>query len=80
MAYNISDEILEQSSCQKQFSCLNEENYNQGTICEIQDADGLNVLFIKTNEWNDCKHRLSFGYSQICNCPARYAIYKKYLA
>jgi len=47
-------------------------------MCEADYADGLNVLFLKAKKPAKCIHRISFGYSQMCSCPTRYAIHKKY--
>jgi hypothetical protein len=79
MAYTVPEEIQNETNCDQQFSCLKQEKNGGREICDISDADGLNVLFIKSNEYSECSHRLSFGFSEVCSCPTRYAIYKKYL-
>lgn len=75
----ISDQILsETKECTRGFSCLNTVQDKNPKICEVLDADGENVLFLKTKRIAECSYQISFGESLICTCPTRYAIHEKY--
>ena len=78
MIYVIPDEILKKTNCPHHFSCLTTGKCGDKDMCEADYADGLNVLFLKAKKPAKCIHRISFGYSQMCSCPTRYAIHKKY--
>jgi len=75
----ISDQILsETKECTWEFSCLKTVQEKDHKICEVLDANGENVLFLKTKRIAGCPYQISFGESLICTCPTRYAIHEKY--
>jgi len=75
----ISDQILsETKECTRGFSCLNTVQDKDHKICEVSDANGKNVLFLKTKRTAECSYQISFGESLICTCPTHYAIHQKY--
>lgn len=75
----ISDKILhETKECKWGFSCLKTGEDEEPKLCEVSDANGKNVLFLKTKKVVECPYQISFGESLICTCPTRFAIYKKY--
>ena len=75
----ISDQILsETKECPRKFSCLKTVQDKDHKVCEVSDANGENVLFLKTKRTAECPYQISFGESLICTCPTRYAIHKKY--
>jgi hypothetical protein len=78
MIYTLSAEVLEKTNCLFDYSCLATGKCGNREMCETEYADGLNVLFLNTKEAAECIHRKEFGSYQICNCPAHYAIHKKY--
>jgi hypothetical protein len=81
MYLKISNEtLLETTKCLRDFKCLTAE---KGDICiakcrvEISIANKL--LFVKKLHDNDCHYNaMSFGYSNICQCPTRQEIYNLY--
>ena len=76
----ISDQILnETKECTRGFSCLKTAQDKDPKICEVLDANGKNVLFLKTKRIVECPYQISFGESLICMCPTRFAIHWKYI-
>jgi hypothetical protein len=77
MKFNTSADILNDTDkCHMNFSCLYGE---RECLCEIEESLNNNIMFIKAgNGSSQCNHRISFGYSYICNCPVRKEIYKIY--
>ena len=74
MNIKIDDNIIKKTAkCQKNFSCLSGET----TLCKVEESMG-EVIFIKCMNNNPCEYRVNFGYSQICNCPVRKELYKRY--
>ena len=79
MGIVISDQILsETKECTRGFSCLKTVQDKDHNICEVLDANGENVLFLKTKRIAECSYQISFGETLICTCPTRYAIHDKY--
>ena len=75
----ISDQILnETKECTWGFSCLETGQDKDHRMCEALDANGKNVLFLKSKRIAECPYQISFGESLICMCPTRFAIHKKY--
>ena len=75
----ISDQILnETKECTRGFSCLKTGQDKDPKICEVLDANGKNVLFLKTKKVVDCPYQISFGDSLICTCPTHFAIHETY--
>ncbi|NOQ19219.1 MAG: hypothetical protein GQ571_04525 [Desulfobacterales bacterium] len=79
MGIVISDQILNESKeCRQGFCCLQTGQDKDPKVCEVLDANGKNVLFLKTKKIVECPYQVSFGESLICTCPTHYAIHKKY--
>lgn len=79
MGFVISDQILsETKECTRGFFCLKTVQDKDHKICEVLDANGENVLFLKSKRIAECPYQISFGESLICTCPTRYAIHEKY--
>ncbi len=79
MGIVISDQILnETKECRRGFSCLKTGQDKDHKICEVLDANGKNVLFLKTKRIVECPYQISFGESLICMCPTHFAIHEKY--
>ena len=75
MTYTISDQALSKTNrCPYDFACLNPASLGDKPMCEVRDADGQDILFLKTKEAATCPYRLPFGYEQVCSCPTHYAI------
>jgi len=66
------------TNCENVFSCLTEGKCGDRDMCDVNYANGEHVLFLHNREQTICKYRSAYGYSQICTCPTRFAIYRKY--
>ncbi len=79
MKFNIATKVLKETTkCPNNFSCLLSGQAGDPVECEVQWADGNNVLLLKSKKPLTCPYRLPLGKGQICTCPTRSAIYKKY--
>ena len=78
MTVVVSEEVLrETSKCPHEFSCLDDGQCGDHPLCEVEDANGKNVLFLTTKRPAVCPYRLHFGYSQICRCPTHFALHEQ---
>ena len=68
--------IKETTKCDKNFECLKNENYTCLTSKVDRAIDGK-VHFINCSVAN-CSYKMSFGNSQICNCPVRKEIFNRH--
>jgi len=71
----IDNEIKEQTSCKKGFSCLDTECKS---CCKVVNCINDKVHFINFTSKDYCSFKMSFGYSDICNCPTRKELFNKY--
>jgi len=79
MRFNVPDGVVRETKrCPRHFSCLAAGEDEGGDMCEVRQADGQNVLFLRTDEPTTCPYRVLFGYSHVCTCPTRFAIFQKY--
>ena len=75
MKFKISADILNETiKCRTNFSCL---NGSTECLCTVKEKVNNAILFVKPAD-NRCNYCLPFGYSQICLCPARMELFKKY--
>ena len=71
----IDKELLEKTTdCNKDFACLNNDKH---ICCKVEHCVNNKVHFVKCLD-NYCSYRMSYGYSDICNCPIRKEIFNKY--
>jgi PAS domain S-box-containing protein len=73
---NIRQQLDETERCSNDFACLWSEDGKPYGFCEIKNADGENVLFLKGKMSLHCSYHLRFGYSDICRCPTLYKLYR----
>lgn len=73
----IDDAVVVQAHrCEDSHRCLNDCGVQ---LCQIDTATvGGEVIFVDPEKCGSCTYRVSFGFSAICSCPVRKAIYKKY--
>ena len=69
--------LLNTTMCNSEFSCISSEHCRDTPMCEMDYADGENILFLKTRASKSCPYRLPFGNQQLCTCPVHYALMKK---
>lgn len=77
MKFEISDEIINKTVCDKDFRCLEEGNA-ENKICKIKRCFDNEYCLLKELTFGSCINSFSFGYSDICKCPVRIEIYYKY--
>ena len=76
MEIRISDAIIEQATkCDRRFSCL---TGNLEGSCRTRKCVADEVLFVEDGKDEACAYLRSFGSSQICLCPVRKEIYRRY--
>jgi len=79
MALSVPDDVVQETTkCPHEFSCLSTGQCGHADKCEVQSADGKNVLFLASEEQRACPYRIPFGRGQLCTCPTRYFIYKQH--
>jgi hypothetical protein len=44
-------------------------------FCEVNYADGENVLFVHTKMKPDCNYNFSYGHGYICTCPTNFYLH-----
>jgi len=76
--FTVNSHSLNITSCENDYSCLTEKKCGDRDMCDVKHANGEHVLFLDDKEHALCKYRLAYGYNQICTCPTRFAIYRKY--
>jgi hypothetical protein len=75
MRIAISDFTMEETDqCPHDFRCLETGQCETSGTCEVEDADGQNILLLECNEWVNCPYQVSFGKGLLCTCPTHYAI------
>jgi len=76
MKATVSASVLRDTTkCHHNFSCLDAGHCGEWQRCAVDYANGLNVLFLQTEEPALCPYRLSFGGCQTCTCPTHYALH-----
>lgn len=72
----LDDEILEKATeCDRDFSCL---DCKRREMCKAEYSVNNEILFVKGDGPLYCSYRMFYGDGEICNCPVRMEIYKKY--
>jgi hypothetical protein len=78
LKYKIDSKILsETTECKSNFSCLAGK---KECFCDIEESNihDAGIIFIRPVKNISCTYVMSFGYSWLCTCPIRKAIYNKY--
>ncbi len=80
MKYSVPESALEEAtSCPYEFSCLETGQCGGHEMCAVDYAIPGNVIFLDTTFPAECPYRWPFGKDrQVCCCPVRGAIWKKY--
>jgi hypothetical protein len=74
----VDSDSLNSTNCEHDYSCLTEKKCGNRDMCNVQYANGEYVLFLHDKEHSKCKFRSNITCEQVCTCPIRYEIYKKY--
>jgi hypothetical protein len=77
MTFTVSQESRDKATgCLFDFQC---QQNNSGSMCTVEKEINNYGVFIKNcNRKEFCSYRLSYGFTQICLCPVRLEIFKKY--
>ncbi len=79
MSFTISEKILNQTvKCEFGFSCLKSRKNEDKPMCDVDYANGQNVLFLKNDDSISCPYQTPYGYGMVCTCPTHFAIHKIY--
>ena len=75
--YIIDSSVIESASqCNKNHHCVS-GNTDYSLNSTVPKVVANKILFVECKE-DVCPYLVRFGYSAICNCPVRFAIYRKY--
>lgn len=75
MSVKVPDDVLKMTTkCPHKFSCLTPSQSGEHKMCEVEDINGKNVMFLKDTQYAFCPYRVWYGSSQLCTCPTHYAI------
>ena len=81
MQIDVPSDVLEQASkCKSNYSCIETRQCGDVVDCEVNYANGRNVLFLKSDKTIQCPYRLIFGGATLCHCPVHFYLYtNKYI-
>ena len=75
MLMDIDKDIIKQTKCKKDFKCLDgPANIDCKVLCLI----GGDHHYVSCSNYAPCEYMTNFAGSDICNCPTRKEIYRKY--
>jgi len=74
---NVPESVLaEAKDCPSKFSCLSTGKCgDEPQLCEVESANGKNVLFLSLKERKECPFHVPFADGLLCTCPVRYWTY-----
>jgi hypothetical protein len=77
MAFTVSQESKEKATeCPFNFQC---QQNNTRLMCTVEKEINNYGVFVKSCSREEfCSYRLPYGFTQICLCPVRLEIFKKY--
>jgi hypothetical protein len=65
--------ISETTRCPFQFSCLTTSRCGDEEMCNVESANGKNVLFVTGNAQSVAHpYSVLFGHGRVCACPTHY--------
>lgn len=77
MAYKISEDIIKKTtSCEGDFACIVTGECPKNKCKPTGSINGY--LWVETKAIIPCGYHMTFGKGDICKCPTRNEIYKKY--
>ena len=77
MDFDVPESVMnETTQCQHGWACLKNGLCGKLPSCEVEYADGKNILFLATKDSADCPYRLAYADRQLCMCPAHFAIHQ----
>jgi hypothetical protein len=78
MAYQISDEIIKQTTkCLFDFECMTNDKWETCSIYRYYEGNGLGIT--DKCQKSSCRYSMPFGFTYFfCHCPVRREIYQRY--
>lgn len=65
------------SECPHDFSCLTTGLCGNRPKCQVSFEGGTNLLFLKDENYRECRYREYVGIGWLCRCPMHFADYLK---
>ena len=79
MNVEVSDKVRDETTkCPHDFVCLSTDQCGDRELCDVDYADGKNVLFLSSEHHHFCPYRITFGGREVCTCSTHYAIHQRY--
>ena len=79
MKYEIPIDVIEETlDCPHGISCLTTGKCGDRPLCKIRYDLANDISILETEAHADCPYRRPLGSQQICRCPTRNAIFRKY--
>jgi hypothetical protein len=77
MLLEIDQRIIDETTyCKHNCGCLRNKDY-LCRLAKVESFVGKEVLFIHCGN-RSCNYKIHFGYGQVCHCPVRIEIHKKF--
>jgi len=77
MDFDVPQSVVEETTqCRHGWACLKNGGCGELPLCEVEYADGKNILFLATKDSATCPYRLAYADRQLCMCPAHFAIHQ----
>ena len=76
MTLEIDAEVIKATTrCEKRFACLAGDLEH---LCQVEECVADVAYFVRCLNLVDCSYRETFGDSNVCTCPTRHEIYRRY--
>jgi len=77
MDFDVPESVVKETSqCLYGWVCLKNGCCGEKPLCEVEYADGKNILFLATKDSATCPYRLAYADRQLCMCPVHFAIHR----
>ena len=74
--FKIPSPIIDEAvKCKKQQACLSDPYH---VLCKVSAKPGETPRIIACQDDAPCAYNSNLGNQQVCSCPVRHAIYRKY--
>ena len=74
MNFIVPKDILAETNCDRDFSCI---YGNANMMCKIEENIG-EILFMKGKGLKSCRHKTLLNSSHKCECPVRKSIFRNH--
>jgi len=77
MDFDVPESVVQETTqCRHAWACLKNSGCSNQPLCEVEYADGKNILFLVTKNSATCPYRLAYADRQLCLCPTHFAIHR----